>query len=63
MGLFYFMAKTHEEEIEEMKASISQHEEIISLLVSALFRDENLNPDAKDEIEEAHRLLYGWPKK
>jgi len=64
VGLFILiMSKTHEEEMEEMQGCISQHEEILSLLVSALFEEENLSEDSKDAIEEAHRLLYGWPKK
>lgn len=57
------MAKTPEEEMEELQSTVSNHEEILACIIHALLDEESLSQDARDEIREAYNLIYGIGKK
>jgi len=57
------MAKTPEEEMEELQSTVSNHEEILACIIYALLDEESLSQDARDGIKEAYNLIYGIGKK
>lgn len=53
------MAKTFEEELEELQDTVSQHEDVLANILWVLFHEESLPNEIKEALRESMVIMYG----